>query len=74
MQTDLIKQKIIAALGESDVIVTSVDGMHFEATVTSAAFAGLSRLEQHRMVLKALEDVISSNEVHALSLKTKVSD
>ncbi len=71
MQEELIRSRILTALGDdTEVELSSPDGVHYSAVVTSPAFAGHSRLEQHRMVLKALEDVISSNEVHALQLKT----
>lgn len=74
MAKALIESRIKEALGEDTLVeLSSFDGVHFTAIVTSKAFAGHSRLEQHRMVMKALEDVISSNEVHALQLKTKVA-
>ncbi|MDO5090639.1 MAG: BolA family protein [Cardiobacteriaceae bacterium] len=72
MQADLIKQKIIAALGEAEVSLSSFDGVHYDAHVRSPAFAGKSRLEQHRMVMNALRDELGANEVHALALKTEV--
>lgn len=75
MQEQLIKSRICAALGEdAQVNLHTFDGVHYSAEVTARAFAGHSRLEQHRMVMKALEDVISSNTVHALQLKTKVAE
>lgn len=74
MQKTLIENKIRAALGDADIQLHSPDGVHFSAVVTARAFAGHSRLEQHRMVLKALEDVIDSNELHALQLQTVVAD
>lgn len=72
MQTDLIKQKIIAALGEAEVELSTFDGVHYTATVRSPAFAGKKRLEQHRMVMNALQAELSANEVHALALKTEI--
>lgn len=74
MQENLIKSKIIEALGDAEIELSTLDGVHYSAVVKSKAFVGHSRLEQHRMVMKALEDVISSNEVHALQLKTMVID
>lgn len=74
MQENQIKEKIQQSLGDAEVELTTPDGVHYSAVVTSKAFQGHSRLEQHRMVLKALEEVISSNEVHALQLKTIVAD
>lgn len=72
MQTDLIKQKIIAALGEAEVELSTFDGVHYTATVRSPAFAGKKRLEQHRMVMNALQAELSANEVHGLALKTEI--
>jgi stress-induced morphogen len=66
-----IKQRIEAALPGSDVEVqdTTGTGDHFQAKVTSEAFAGLSRIEQHRLVYGALEADIGG-AIHALALKT----
>ena len=41
---------------------------HFTVTIESAAFAGASRIERQRMVLRALgEDLVA--RIHALSIK-----
>ncbi len=64
-----IKQRIEAGLPESQVEVSG-DGRHFEAVVVSAAFAGRSMLEQHRMVYASLGDSFQSEALHALSVKT----
>jgi stress-induced morphogen len=45
-------------------------GDHFEATVIAPAFAGLSRLEQHRLVYGVFGNEIGG-PIHALSLKTR---
>jgi len=45
-------------------------GDHFNATVTAAAFAGRSRIEQHRLVYDVFGSEIGG-AIHALSLKTK---
>lgn len=71
MQEQLIKERIRAILPDADVILHSPDGVHYDATVRSAGFTGMKRLEQHRLVMNALKDVISSNDVHALGLKTE---
>jgi acid stress-induced BolA-like protein IbaG/YrbA len=49
--------------------VQGADGVHFEATVVSAAFAGKPPLARHRMVYATLGDRMGG-EIHALSLKT----
>ena len=45
-------------------------GGHFKLEIVSKAFEGLSLLEQHKLVYKALE-VMIKKEIHALALKTK---
>ena len=45
------------------------DGHHFQALIVSAAFAGRSRLERHRLVYAALGDRMRE-EIHALSMRT----
>jgi BolA protein len=42
---------------------------HFAVTITSAAFAGLSRVSRQRLVYDALKHELASS-VHALSLAT----
>jgi acid stress-induced BolA-like protein IbaG/YrbA len=45
------------------------DGHHFEARIVSAAFAGLPRIERHRLVYAALGERMRA-EIHALSMRT----
>jgi stress-induced morphogen len=45
-------------------------GDHFRATVTAGAFAGRSRIEQHRLVYEVFGAEIGG-PIHALSLKTE---
>ncbi|MCA8928540.1 MAG: BolA family transcriptional regulator [Alphaproteobacteria bacterium] len=49
------------------------DGDHYAAQITSAAFAGKNRVQQHQMVYKALQGRMG-NELHALALQTSVPD
>jgi len=53
-----------------DVLLYSGDD-HFEMEVVSAAFAGKSRIAQHKMVYAALGDHMRE-AIHALALKTSV--
>jgi len=43
---------------------------HFRVEITSAAFAGKSRVERQRMVYDALAEEMAS-DIHALALSTK---
>lgn len=44
---------------------------HFAVTIVSAAFAGKSPLERHRMVYAALGDLMQT-DIHALSMQAYV--
>ena len=46
-------------------------GDHFQVTVTSPRFAGLSRLDQHRLVYDALAAPLADGTIHELRIKTK---
>lgn len=63
-----IKALIEAGLPGARVSVTG-DGQHFEAVVRSDAFAGKSRVQQHRLVYATLGERMRA-EIHALSLDT----
>jgi stress-induced morphogen len=65
----LIKQ----AFPDAQVIIVDLkgDGDHFGARVTSAAFAGKSRVQQHKMVYDALQGQMGG-ALHALALETVV--
>jgi len=49
------------------------DGDHYAAYVSSPAFAGKSRIQQHQMVYDALQGKMTT-ELHALALQTSVPD
>ena len=62
---------IKAALPDASVEIQDLagDGNHYSATVTSSTFAGKSKIEQHKLVYKALGGKMG-NELHALALNT----
>ncbi len=49
------------------------DGDHYSAHITSPAFRGLSRVQQHQLVYAALKGIVGT-ELHALSLNTKTPE
>ncbi len=73
--TDEIKARIEAALPDSTAEVEdwTGGGNHFRASVVSPAFAGLSRIQQHRLVYDVFGAEIGG-AIHALSLTTKVPE
>jgi stress-induced morphogen len=46
-------------------------GDHFQVTVASPRFSGLSLLEQHRLVNEALSEPLRDGTIHELRIKTK---
>jgi stress-induced morphogen len=68
-----IRERIEASIpgAVADVEDYTGGGDHFRATVTAAAFAGRSRIEQHRLIYEIFGAEIGG-PIHALSLKTQV--
>ena len=66
-----LKDRIEAALpgAEANVEDLTGGGDHFRAEIVSDRFAGLSRIEQHRLVYDVFGREIGG-PIHALSLKT----
>lgn len=73
MQAQDIENMIKQALPDAIVTIEDLagDGDHYAAHVKSAAFKGLSRIQQHQLVYKALQGRMG-NELHALALQTSV--
>ena len=46
-------------------------GDHFQVTVSSPRFAGLSLVEQHRLVYDALAAPLGDGTIHELRIKTR---
>ena len=70
--SDEIKQRIETAIPESTAEVEdwTGGGDHFRATVVSPAFAGLSRIQQHKLVMDVFAGEIGGS-IHAFSVTTK---
>jgi acid stress-induced BolA-like protein IbaG/YrbA len=72
MNPDTIRQMIEAGLPGAEVAVSGDDGVHFEARIVYAGFAGKLPIARHRMVYATLGDKMGG-EIHALSLQTLTS-
>jgi stress-induced morphogen len=70
-----IEAMIAAALPGASVEVVDETGAgdHLRATVAAPQFAGLSRLDQHRLVKAAVKERFDDGQIHALSVKTEVA-
>jgi acid stress-induced BolA-like protein IbaG/YrbA len=64
-----VRELIIAGIPDAQVRVFGDDGVHFEATVASEAFRGLSTVKQHQLVYRTLGPRMGT-DIHALALKT----
>ena len=72
---DDLKDRIERALPGARARVEDLTGGgdHFRAEVVSDCFAGLSRLEQHKLVYEIFDADIGG-PIHALSLKTSTPE
>jgi stress-induced morphogen len=56
---------------ELDVQDRTGTGDHFQVTVASPRFEGLTLLEQHRLVNEALAGPLADGTIHELRIRTK---
>lgn len=72
VQPDSVCEAIRRVLPDAAVEVDDLTGGgdHLQVSVISSSFAGLSRVRQHQLVYGALRRELSSEAIHALSLRT----
>jgi stress-induced morphogen len=70
-----IEKLIHDAFPDADVNITDLagDNDHYAAMITSSAFKGKTRVQQHQMVYNALQGRMGG-VLHALSLQTAAKD
>ncbi len=73
MPQEQLREYLVNAFPDAVIQIKELagDNDHYVATVTSRAFIGKTRIEQHKMVYDALDGHMGTR-LHALSLKTKV--
>lgn len=76
MSPETMKQRLSSAYPDGAVEVFDLTGTqdHYEVSVESKKFLGLSRVQQHQQVMAVFSEELKTGEVHALSIKTKVKD
>jgi stress-induced morphogen len=76
ISTDEVRLMIEASLPGAKVEVVDETGTkdHLRATVTAPQFEGLSRIEQHKLVKKAVQTRFDDGSIHALSVKTSIPE
>ena len=71
--TDELRQRIEAAIPGSTAEVHDLTGGgdHFQVTIATPRFDGLSLVEQHRLVYEALAAPLGDGSIHELRIKTR---
>ena len=67
---EIIKKIITANIDDAKCSFEG-NSCNLRVIVTSSAFSGMSLIDQHKTVMRLLEDKFQSGELHALSLETK---
>lgn len=73
MAAETISTLLAAAFPGAEVAVVdrTGGGDHFHVTVVAGAFDGLSLVEQHRLVNRALAAPLADGTIHELRITTK---
>ena len=71
LKLEEIKILIKKAMPDAEIVIKDLagDGNHYSATIKSKLFSGKTKIEQHKLVYKALNGKMG-NELHALELNT----
>ena len=74
LKIEEIKSLIKESMPDAEIIIKDLAGdeNHYSATIKSKIFSGKSKIEQHKIVYKAIGSKMG-NELHALALNTKES-
>jgi len=73
MAVTTIRNLLVEAFpgGQVDVADRTGGGDHFQVTVVSDAFNGLSLIQQHKLVNAALAGPLADGTIHELRIRTK---
>ena len=71
LKIEEIRSLIKESMPDAEIIIKDLAGdeNHYSATIKSKVFSGKSKIEQHKLVYKALKGKMG-NELHALALNT----
>jgi len=72
LKLEEIKKLIKESIPDADISIVDLAGdeNHYSATIKSKIFIGKSKIEQHKLVYKALKGKMG-NELHALAINTQ---
>ena len=66
--TEEIESRLRRKMPDAEIAVAGA-GNRFEISVVSAAFEGMSRVKRQQTVYAAIQDLIASGAVHAVTIK-----
>ena len=71
LKSEEIKNLIKTAIPDAEISIQDLAGdeNHYSATIKSKIFIGKTKIQQHKLVYKALKGKMG-NELHALALNT----
>lgn len=71
LKLEEIEKLIKEAMPDAEISIKDLagDDNHYSATIKSKVFSGKSKVEQHKLVYKALKGKMG-NQLHALALNT----
>ena len=71
LKLEEIESLIKKAIPDAEITIQDLAGdeNHYSATIKSKIFTGKSKIDQHKLVYKALQGKMG-NELHALALNT----
>ena len=76
LSVEEIKKYILDAIPDASIEIKDLmgDNNHYSAIIKSKIFKGMNKIEQHKLVYKALEGAMDGNNgiLHALALQTKI--
>lgn len=75
MSPQQIQERLKSAFPDGQIEVRDMTGTqdHWEVSVRSSTFKGLSRIERHHQVMNVFAEELKSGEVHALSIRTETT-
>ncbi|MCH8519138.1 MAG: BolA/IbaG family iron-sulfur metabolism protein [Nanoarchaeota archaeon] len=75
---DEIKNQLLESFPDAQIEVDNPrgDDVHFKIEISSSQFVGLSRINQHKLVYKALGNKFNKcgQSLHAIELRTKARE
>ena len=74
LKLEEIRNLIKESIPDAEITIQDLAGdeNHYSATIKSKIFNGKSKIEQHKMIYKALKGKMG-NELHALAINTEES-